>query len=308
MRVAIVGAGMAGLACAHGLRERGHAATLFDKGRGAGGRMSKRRVATDAGERRFDHGAQYITAHDPGFAGQLRAWAEQGLVAPWPAAGERAWVGTPAMSAPVRAMADAADVRWNTRVDALAHGDGWRVDHAGGREDGFDAVVIAVPAEQVAALVAPHLPALVALATGVPSAPCWTVMAAFAARVPAEADVIRDAGSIGWAARDSAKPGRARHEAWVIQATPDWSAAHLEEQATTVTDLLMQAFAERVGGGLPAMIATAAHRWRYARSGALGRDALWDGAMRLGVCGDWLLGPRVESAWLSGRRLAALVD
>ncbi len=26
--------------------------------------------------------------------------------------------------------------------------------------------------------------------------------------------------------------------------------------------------------------------------------------IKLGACGDWLLGPRVEAAWLSGHRLA----
>jgi renalase len=31
---------------------------------------------------------------------------------------------------------------------------------------------------------------------------------------------------------------------------------------------------------------------------------LWNRDIGLGVCGDWLLGPRVECAWLSGRQLA----
>ena len=32
--------------------------------------------------------------------------------------------------------------------------------------------------------------------------------------------------------------------------------------------------------------------------------ALWNGELGLGACGDWLIGPRVECAWLSGRELA----
>lgn len=29
--------------------------------------------------------------------------------------------------------------------------------------------------------------------------------------------------------------------------------------------------------------------------------------MGLGVCGDWLVGPRVECAWMSGKALAGII-
>ncbi|MFM8820614.1 MAG: hypothetical protein ACKOD3_08770, partial [Phenylobacterium sp.] len=47
-----------------------------------------------------------------------------------------------------------------------------------------------------------------------------------------------------------------------------------------------------------------AHRWRYARSAAGSDLALWSATTRLGCCGDWLAGPRVECAWDSGEALA----
>ena len=59
--VAVIGAGMAGLAAARTLAAAGHAVQVFDKGRGIGGRLSTRR--TDYGA--FDHGAQYATVRDP---------------------------------------------------------------------------------------------------------------------------------------------------------------------------------------------------------------------------------------------------
>ncbi len=102
MRIGIVGAGIAGLACAHRLAGRGHDVVLFDKGRGPGGRMSTRRVQTPGGEAHFDHGAQYFTVRDDDFAQQVSAWIDDGVVAPWPAAGSGAYVGVPAMNSPVR--------------------------------------------------------------------------------------------------------------------------------------------------------------------------------------------------------------
>ena len=56
--------------------------------------------------------------------------------------------------------------------------------------------------------------------------------------------------------------------------------------------------------GIAEPVAAVSHRWRYALSAGTGDGALWNRDIRLGVCGDWLLGPRVECAWLSGRMLA----
>ena len=98
--IAIIGAGMAGLSCAVALARRGHKPVLFDKGRGPGGRMATRRADVNGTEVRFDHGAQYLTARDPRFVEAVEGWQSAGIVAPWPAAGEDAYVGTPAMNAP----------------------------------------------------------------------------------------------------------------------------------------------------------------------------------------------------------------
>ncbi len=305
-KIAIVGAGMAGLACAQALRAAGHNPALFDKGRRAGGRMSARRMMTPLGEAGFDHGAQYFTARDPAFQAQVAEWQQLGLVAPWPASGADAWVGTPAMNAPVRHLAGSASVQWDVRVEALAKAaDGWRLHGNGIEPDPFDAVLLAVPAENAAPLLEEWDPAMAARAVATPAMPCWTVMAAFGERVPVDADVLRERGPIGWAARNSAKPGRSGPESWVIQADPDWSRQHLEETAETVIPALLAAFAERVGAALPNPLGTAAHRWRYSRSGNSGDGMLWNAQLGLGVCGDWLLGPRVECAWLSGTRLAS---
>lgn len=305
-RVAVIGAGLAGLACAARLMEASCSVVLFDKGRGPGGRMSTRRVETALGEVGFDHGAQYFTARDPGFKAVVQGWLEAGVAAHWPAAGRQAYVGFPAMSAPIKAMAAEFDVRWATRIDALAGSSyGWRLIGEGLNEDEtFDVVLTAIPAEQAGPLLAPFSPELAKTAARTPAQPCWTVMTSFSERLPIDVDVIGGPGVITWAARNSAKPGRRGPESWVIQASPDWSSAHLEDPAQAVIDALLPAFAIRAEIALSTPIYAAGHRWRYARSGAVGQGALWDKAARLGACGDWLLGPRIECAWQSGQALA----
>ena len=256
----------------------------------------------------FDHGAQSFTARDPRFVEQVARWEREGVVARWDAAGEDAWVGTPAMNAPIKAMAGRHDVQFGTRIEQLLRdGDGWQLDGEGAPDRRFDAVVVALPAEQAGPLLQQHASAMGNLADATRSDPCWTVMAAFEQRLPSEQDTIRHHGAIGWAARNNAKPGRGSAECWVVQASPDWSRTHLEDEATAVETALLDQLADAIGAPLPPRLAISAHRWRFARSGAAGEEALWDAQQRIGVCGDWLIGPRVEAAYLSGRILAETV-
>jgi predicted NAD/FAD-dependent oxidoreductase len=307
MRIGIVGAGMAGLACAETLATAGHELLLFDKGRGPGGRMSTRRISTPAGEAVFDHGAQYFTVRDGGFRRRVDDWVSRGIVAPWSGAGRDAYVGTPGMNAPVRQMADGQAVRWATLVTGMeTTGQGWRLVLEKDEVIDVDIAVVATPAEQAAALVATVAPDLAARARAVPSAPCWTAMLAFSGLLPMAPDTLRGGEDdlLGWAARNGSKPGRTGPEAWVLQAGPTWSRLNIEANPDEVAAALSAAFAERLGTPLPSPIARSTHRWRYARAGAEGSGALWDSDRRLGLCGDWLLGPRVEAAWLSGTMLA----
>ena len=120
MRVAIVGAGMAGLACARALAAAGHVPLLFDKGRGPGGRMSTRRTEHDGRTLTFDHGAQYFTARDDAFVALVRELEAEGAVVRWPTVGDDAWTGAARMSEPVAALAARFEVHFGTVVETIA--------------------------------------------------------------------------------------------------------------------------------------------------------------------------------------------
>jgi predicted NAD/FAD-dependent oxidoreductase len=308
----VIGAGMAGLASAAALARSGARVTVLDKGRGPGGRMAARRVEIGGETVSFDHGAQYFTARDPAFRETVAAWVQAGVAARWPAAGGEAWVGLPGMNAPVRAMAEALDVRWSVRAERITRADAlWRVETDG---PVFTAarVLVAVPAEQAAVLLADAAPAFARLAGAVQSAPCWALMAAFAEPLPITLDCFRsETGPISWAARNSAKPGRAGGEAWVIHASPARSRQLIDRPAAEVAAILLADFLSATGSAPAPPIHCDAHRWLYALpqapgSGGSGEGARFDAALGLGIAGDWLHSPRIEGAWLSGRALAQM--
>ena len=65
----MIGAGLAGIACAARLQDAGVAVRVFEAQRAPGGRLATRRFAGAT----FDHGAQFLTATDPGFRALLEA-------------------------------------------------------------------------------------------------------------------------------------------------------------------------------------------------------------------------------------------
>ncbi|MEO0872140.1 MAG: FAD-dependent oxidoreductase [Pseudomonadota bacterium] len=309
--IAIIGAGMAGLACASALTAAGHKVQVFDKGRGPGGRMAARRVEIAGESVRFDHGAQYFTARDDGFRAAVCAWEAQSAVSRWNAASksgdEPAFVGTPGMNGPIKAMADdVGDVLWNTRIEHLQRdGQLWRLDTA---EAQFTAhtVLVAIPAEQASDLLREAASDLAAIAASVVSEPCWAVMAAFEAPLPLETDTLRDPGApISWAARNGSKPLRAGAETWVLHASPQRSREVIDLPKEEAADVLLADFFAQTGIDPAHPVHLAAHRWLYAQPASLkGEPARYDEAARIGIAGDYLHSPRVEGAWLSGAALA----
>ena len=135
---------------------------------------------------------------------------------------------------------------------------------------------------------------------------CWALMLRFGAALDLSFDVaFVNHGPLRWVARDGSKPGRDGQECWSLHASAEWSEAHIEGDAETVAPILIEAF-KALGGPDPQ--ALSAHRWRFAiTESAVDGGCVWHAADRLGMCGDWLNGGRVEGAWLSGRAVAQQV-
>jgi predicted NAD/FAD-dependent oxidoreductase len=308
MKIAVIGAGMAGLACAQALRQAGREVVVFEKSRGRGGRIATRRGVA----RIFDHGAQYVTAKSESFRAYLEQAGREGFASVWTPEGVQSektwWVGQPGMSALVRPLCEGLDLRFGVEIAALERGpEGWRMRTAKGEApEAFDAVLLAAPAPQAQTLLGDQAEAFPGLAQ-VRIAPCWAMMAVFDQPLETSADALRPENSpLAWLARDGAKPGReAPMDSWVLHATPEWSRDHLELPPESVVIHLRRALADVLGYVTPEPWAASAHRWRYAQvEQALGEDCLWDGTLGLGLCGDWCVGPRAEAAWTSGRALA----
>jgi len=321
-RVAVVGAGMAGLSCASFLAQAGLEVVILERNGFVGGRMG----AWHGDVWQCDHGAQFFTAREAGFHQAVQSWCRAGLASPWTgrfvsfdAAGvaqglsnvER-FVGTPCMDTPLLMIA--ARLRVMTRQGVIAL-DGvrgtWELTtrESGRLPEVFDAVVLAVPPTEACNLLHMASPALSVVADRARMRPCWAVMLHYATppALPFDAAFV-NGGPLRWMANDGAKPGRGGRTVWVLHASADWSVRHLSAQPERVAEALIAAFAA-FGAGLPD--AWTAYLWRDAEAvvepGSPLRGYVWRESEQLGLCGDWLGSGRVEGAWLSGRGLGAAV-
>jgi photolyase PhrII len=323
LRVAVVGAGIAGLAAARSLADAGHGVTVFEKARGPGGRTATRREP----DRRFDHGAQYFTARDAAFRRHVHSWRHDGVVGPWAArlvridadgsltraTGDDRLVAMPGMNGLAGHLGAGLDARFRTRIDGLEHADGgWRLRVDGDQDTGqydalYDAVIVSAPAPQAADLVRSASPELARRAAEVSFSPCLAVAASPAVTGPAPFDAAFVADDVlGWAAADHSKPGRTGRPTWVLHGTAEWSTARIDLDPAETVDALCGRFEALTGIALDRATAVY-HRWRYARAAApLTAGALIDEPRSLVLCGDWCAGEsRVENAWLSGIAAAA---
>jgi hypothetical protein len=308
--------------CARTLVDHGLDVTVFEKARGVGGRMATRR--TDQGPR-FDHGAQYFTVRDERFKRFVDSWIQDGIVAPWEGnictltrgqlqSKEKTtprFVGVPGMNSICRHLGKELHIEFQTQVCPPTLENGlWRITSEDGRQFGeFDYFITSAPAPQSAKLLA-AAPGLQQTATATKMDGCWAVMLACkdSLGLPFAGAFVHDS-PLSWVARNDTKPKRGSDfENWVLHASPDWTNEHLEADPQQVTPQLVDAFWQATGLTPREPIYAASHRWRYALPPQpIEERCLFEPQSRVGACGDWCSGPRVEGAFLSGASLAGRV-
>lgn len=322
-RFAVVGAGIAGLACAQALKAAGARVTVFEREAFPGGRAATLIDASGP----FDHGAQYLTAGDTRFVAALQRWLSAGVVQPWSArilafdAGSMRdeagsvdrFVGVPGMRRLGIHLAQGIEVSYGMPVARLRRAaDGLYLYQEGTDLRGqgpFGTVLVAAPSPLAAALLT-GMTAQAELAATVSWDSCWAVTMALGQRSGASYDAafVNDDPILGWVALDSGKPRRGQVdgvvERWVLHARPQWSNRYASLDDEQITHWVVRSFAARLRRNLNPLQARAQYWPQATPVNPLPQRCLWDGAQRVGMAGDWCGGSGIEGAYLSGLALA----
>ncbi|WP_299201240.1 NAD(P)-binding protein [uncultured Amphritea sp.] len=313
-KIAIIGGGLAGSVLADRLSPFAEV-TVFEKSRGTGGRMSSCRLEEYAA----DLGAPWFKPTSGAFSNWLGAQSE---VSRWQPKGrdfnniqiksEPLYVANPRQSILTRKLCDKATLKTQCRVASVLplqqeHSNQVVVNDDQGLALGlFDAAIITAPAIQAKPLLE-AIPGFARIAGQAITDPCWVVVITLSG-LRNEADLFCGEHEILYRCiKDSAKPGRtapADTETWVIEATRQWSAGHIDTDAADVLSLLYSAFCTLIGQQ-PNIRSSRVHRWLLARHRSDHPTAyLWDAETGIGACGDWLKGNGLEASWASANAMA----
>lgn len=339
--VAIVGAGMAGLAAARALATAGFTPVVFEKSRGVGGRAATRRI----GDIRFDHGAQYvktptqplrdlIVATDDAVTIDRPVWVLTSTDQITPGdpshADEEKWTWPSGITRLAKHLADGLTVQLETTVTRIdVRDDDYRLTAADGRDLGcFAAVLLTAPAPQTVAILAasdlpPQVATLCASLQTVRYRRSISITMAYPRRpaVPWYALVNADRlHSISWLACEHDKPGRAPAGCGVLiaQMSDAWATMHWDavQKGTLIpTEPLPPPVSEvltairHLVGDLGEPLWINLQRWRYALPDTA---TPLTGIDRLVIAGDMVAGQgrvhlAIESGWRAADQIRALL-
>jgi predicted NAD/FAD-dependent oxidoreductase len=317
----VIGAGISGLAAAGILEAAGQRVCVLDKGRGVGGRATRRRTASAV----FDHGAQFIRAHSPAEAAALRDWEDMTVVRQWTSSLEHPtrgtvkgpiYVGRGGMNCLAKYLAAGLTVAPGVEVVEIRPATGgWVVGDTNRRQFTASSVVLTSPVpqslnilEDIRAFFAPEL---LSRLENVRYEPCFAVLAEFGERttLPEPGAIWPGHGPVAWIADNWAKGISPVPGSVTIHASVEYSVANMEKGVDEVGEELLAACAEWLPNIAPKMTQT--HRWRYGRPSVLdGSPYLLTGISGpLVFAGDAFGGGNVMGAYTSGLAAAdALVQ
>jgi renalase len=302
VRLIVVGAGLAGLSAAGRIAAGGHQVTLFDKGRGPGGRLATRRIAGAT----FDHGAQFFTVRSAAFGALVEGWIGAGQVFEW-CRGFATVDGYPryavrgGMNALAKRLARGLDVRPSSMAFAVRRRPGgWDVLLDDGSVHACDGVVLTCPLPQsFALLVTADVDMPTALArTDYDRTLCLLAVLDRPGAVPAPGGV-QGAPGLTFVGDNQAK-GISAVPALTIHADPAWSADWWDAPRPAAESALVSLAAPFVGSAR--IVAHQVKRWRFATPRTIWPEPCWmaEAPAPLVLAGDAFAGPRVEGAVLSG--------
>ncbi|MDQ0325591.1 putative NAD/FAD-dependent oxidoreductase [Rhodopseudomonas julia] len=306
--IAIIGAGLAGLAAARRLREAGLDPILFEAAGKSGGRLSSEEVAGVP----VDAGAVYVTAREEPFksfmqeavfAGKATGWAPTGRESdePW-------LIGLPSMDGLTDFAGKGLDIRTHTAVERIGRAsEGYLLQSNAAPIGPFDAVIVALPASAAEPLLHAHGKPFDRLSEVV-MRPAIAGLFVFDGAVPITADWTSRRGDLSAAIRNSSKAGRGDTESFVVHAAADFSDAHFGEREDELSERLLELLGAEADGPLPPLMARKIRRWRQALVAVPAGETCLVGAKgRLVACGDWCIAARSEAAFISGTAAAEAV-
>ncbi|HBQ59984.1 MAG TPA: hypothetical protein DD671_10265 [Balneolaceae bacterium] len=332
MKIAVIGAGISGLAAGRELANAGHEVVVFEKSGGYGGRLATRYAGKNNAEK-LDHGVPFFTAKDPEFTKLITELAKKDIVTTWDGTfanrdkdgkistvehEDPYYIASDGMNTIGKFLGRNLDVRFNEKVGGLTHiGENrrkkrsWMLNFPTARTESADAVIISAPARQAYAILNTTIDEIETLKMvreidEVEYESQFTLMLGFDnADLPEWNALDCDDEVISWISNESTKrSGTAKN--LVVHTTSDFAKANIDTDAEIIQEAILDRLTDILGGWVALPDWSQFHFWRYSQAvNPLPHDfmEIKGNDTPLALVGSYMNGNTVESAYLSGSRL-----
>ena len=330
MKIAVIGAGVAGLTAGRVLAESGHEIVVFEKSGGYGGRLATP-YAGNKNATKVDHGLPYLEVSSSKIEPLINELVEIGILKPWKGPfihlnedGEQTqvkltkkrYIAPNGINQVGKRLARMVDVRTETKVSGVTHiGEdrtkkrSWMLNFPTGIAENFDAVIIATPSKQAYAILNTTIDEiqtlkLVSKIDSVEYESTFSLMVGYgSAEIPEWAMMNCDNHVIDFITNEASKREGDSECSFVIHTTAEFADKHRDSNPEEVEEIILDELTGILGGWSALPEWKQLHFWRYSKAinplpypfmEVDGHDA------PIALVGSYMNGDSVESAYLSG--------
>jgi len=311
----IVGSGISGSTIAN-LLARKYSVEIFDKARGPGGRASNRRYNKKLS---FDHGLQYFSPKSHEFKkfisglnrkNVLKEWSGQHLDFTYKKKEKtNKYIGKKGNNDICKHLTKKIKVNYSSTVTNIKFNSKYWIITLNNKDKiFFKYLILTCPFPQLKKLASKYLKKN-ALNLKVNMSPNITVMAAYNHYNKLPISSIKfDDEIIAWAAHENTKNRfKTNQSLWTIQCTEIFSKKIInlfKKDKDKYQSIILKKFENLLGYQTKKIVFKNIHGWKYSYNKTnTPFESLWNKKEKLGVCGDWLIGPKAEDSWQSARNL-----
>ena len=312
--VCIIGSGIAGSTLAN-LISQNNSVEIFDKAKGPGGRSSSRRHKKNLS---FDHGLQYISPKNKNFKEFILKLKKKKVLKEWKGSHldfnfkneeEKKYIGIKGNNDICKYLLKNINVNYTSEVTNIKfNSNHWIVTINKKHKYFFKKLFLTCPFPQLKYLASKYLDKKI-LNLKVKMDSNITVMVVYKnyKKIPISSIKFND-NILAWAANENSKMKfKSKFIAWTIQASSEWSAENInkfKKNRKKYINIILNHFERLTGIQSKEKIFVNIQGWLYAYNrNKTNLKCYYVNKYKLGVCGDWFIGSKAESAWLSSHSL-----
>ena len=311
----IIGSGISGSTIAHHLSKK-YSVHILDKARGPGGRASNKRFKQNLS---FDHGVQYISPKSKEFLKFIKTLCKKKEAKIWNGNHldftfekkdiSEKFIGMKGNNFISKYYTKKIKISFLSTVKKIFNNKYfWEIKLDNGKTIQAKSIILTCPFPQLKKIAGKYLEKKISNLK-INMEPNITTMLAFKNQktVPVSSIKFND-DILTWAAFENSKNRfKSSNSLWTLQSSIGWARKNINnyKKNKKVENTLISKFLNFTGYKKNKIIFKKVHGWKYSYNfNGSPLKSYWNKKLRIGLCADWFIGPKVENAWLSAKDLA----